>query len=72
MKTRLHNLFETRNDMKFWKILIKLKQLKSLIPAGNYTFKVNDRNTKTRYGICSQLTIKTTERRHKPLSNLGN
>ena len=72
MKTRLHNLFETRNDMKFWKILIKLKQLKSLIPAGNYMFKVNDRNTKTRYGICSKLTIKTTERRHKPLSNLGN
>ena len=30
--------------------------------AGNYLFKVNNRNTKTRYEICSKLTIKTPER----------
>ena len=34
------------------------------IPAGNYMFKVNNRNTRTRYEICPMLTIKTPERRH--------
>ena len=33
-------------------------------PAGNYMFKVNNRNPRTRSGICSKLTIKTPERRH--------
>ena len=28
------------------------------IPAGNYMFKVNNRNTRTRCQICSKLTIK--------------
>ena len=32
-------------------------------PAGDYIFKVNNRNTKTRCEICSKLTIKTPERR---------
>ena len=32
-------------------------------PAGNYMFKVNNRNTRTRCEICSKLTIKTPERR---------
>ena len=30
--------------------------------AGNYMFKVNNRNTKTRCEICSKLTIKIPER----------
>ena len=34
----------------------------SLCPADNYMFKVN-RNVKTRYEICSELTIKTPDRR---------
>ena len=34
------------------------------MPAGNYNFKVNNRNTRTMYKICSKLTIKTPERRH--------
>ena len=34
------------------------------IPVGNYKFKVNNRNTRTRCEICSKLTIKTPERRH--------
>ena len=29
------------------------------IPAGNYMFKVNDRNARRRCEICSKLTIKT-------------
>ena len=36
----------------------------SRFPAGNYMFKINNRNTKTRSEICSKLTMKTPERRH--------
>ena len=32
-------------------------------PAGNYVFKVNNRNTGTRCEICSKLKTKTPERR---------
>ena len=31
---------------------------KQNVPAGNYMFKVNNRNTRTRCEICSKLTIK--------------
>ena len=31
------------------------------LPAGNYIFKVNNRNTRTRCEICSKLTIETLE-----------
>ena len=34
------------------------------LPAGIYLLKVNNRNTRTRYEICSKLTINTPERRH--------
>ena len=34
----------------------------SSCPAGNYIFKVNNRNTRTRCEICSKLTIKIPER----------
>ena len=33
--------------------------------VGNYMFKVNNRNTRTSYEICSKLTTKTPERRHR-------
>ena len=33
-------------------------------PANIYLFKVNNRNTRKRCGICSELTIKTRERCH--------
>ena len=33
-------------------------------PAGNYMFKVNNRNTRTGCEICSKLTVKAPERRH--------
>ena len=32
-------------------------------PAGIYLLKANNRNTKTRFEICSKLTIKTLEER---------
>ena len=34
------------------------------IPVGMYLFNVNNINTRTRFEICSKLTIKTPERRH--------
>ena len=34
-----------------------------LFPAGIYLLKFNNRNTRTRCEICSELTIKTPERR---------
>ena len=36
----------------------KLDNIVTSIPAGNYMFKVNNRNTRTRCEICSKLTIK--------------
>ena len=30
-----------------------------MIPAGNYMFKVNNKNTRTRCEIYSELTVKT-------------
>ena len=33
------------------------------IPVGIYMLKVNNRNTRTRFEICSKLTLKTPERR---------
>ena len=30
-----------------------------LYPGSNYMFKVNNRNTRTKFEICSKLTIKT-------------
>ena len=32
------------------------------VPAGNYMFKVNNRNSRTRCKICLKLTKKTPER----------
>ena len=33
-------------------------------PAGNYMFKVKNKNIRTRCEICSKLTIKAPERHH--------
>ena len=47
-------------------IIISTQLAVSLIkrnPAGSYMFKVNNRNTRTRYEICSKLTIKIPARR---------
>ena len=33
-------------------------------PAGNYMFKVNSRNSRTKCEICPKLTIKTPKQRH--------
>ena len=45
----------------FWiRLCICLKHVKGN-PAGNYMFKVNNKNTRTRFEICSKLTKKTPE-----------
>ena len=41
-------------------------------PAGNYMFKVKNRNIRTRCEICSKLAIKIPERRHWRRSDVFN
>ena len=43
---------------------LNLGIIRTFIPVGNYMFKVNYRNTRTRHEICSKLTTKTPERQH--------
>ena len=43
----------------------KTKELTAIdVPAGNYMFKVSNRNTRARCEVCSKLIIKTLERHH--------
>ena len=44
--------------------------LNCCVPVGIYLLKVNNRNTRTRFEICSKLTIKTPERRHQHRSGI--
>ena len=55
----------TTNNVIYRNLLtINIRVLsKRLNPFGIYLLKVNNRNTSTRYEICSKLTIKTSERR---------
>ena len=45
-----------------------LSTFSSVIPAGIYLLKVNNRNTRTRCEICSKLTIKTPHDAIGPIS----
>ena len=45
---------------KVYDLIKKLKR----IPVNFYLFKVNHKNTRKRYKICSNLKKKTPERRH--------
>ena len=47
---------------KSMRLLLLLPGKIRVSPAGNYMFKVNNRNTRTRYEICSKLSIKISER----------
>ena len=42
----------------------------NLLSAGNYIFKVNNRNTRLRYELCSKLITETLERRHLHISGV--
>ena len=55
-------ILEARNLALRWKIVqnlifVYLFSPETAHPAGNYMFKVNNRNTRTRCEICSKLTI---------------
>ena len=54
--------FKIQLPMKIF-FTLPCNALKIFNPAGNYMFKVNSRNTRTRCEICSKLTIKIPERR---------
>ena len=41
----------------------KVRFLRTFYPAGNYMFKVSNKNIRTRFEICSESTIKIPERR---------
>ena len=53
-------MYQTFNLGQFQLLLIVRQDLS---PTSNCMFKVNNRNTGTRWEICSKLTIKTPERR---------
>ena len=46
----------------FHQLLIDILKNCNYYSTGNYMFKVNNRNTRTRCEICSKATIKTAER----------
>ena len=50
-----------------WTNVLEFPRIKIFLsgPAGNYLFKVNNRNTITRCEICSKLTIKTPGRHQR-------
>ena len=52
----------TAHSLK-WVTLQTVWFTETWIPASNYMFKVNNRNTRARCEICSKLTIKIPERR---------
>ena len=52
-----------QNNLLVYSIKFLIKTFIVLNPAGIYLFKVNNRNTRTRWEICSKLTINTPERR---------
>ena len=54
---RIHHM----DLMIFFQFLLLLL---SSFPANTYLLKVNNRNTRKRYEICSELTIKTTKQCH--------
>ena len=56
------NAIEKKNEQGIV-ITVNNKFIVALILVGNYIFKVNSRNTRTRCEICSKLKIKTPERR---------
>ena len=56
------NLLDTSNTLKFNLSYLSHFHCSGYIPAGNYMFKANNKNTRTRCEICLKLKIKTPER----------
>ena len=51
-------------DRRFFPFINRIYLPLTHFPAGIYLFKVNDGDTRTICEICSQLTMKISERRH--------
>ena len=68
MEIIMTNVFQRENWLTGFHVLvtqdIKWFHEFTSIPAYIYLFKVDNRNTRKRYEICSKLTIKSLERRH--------
>ena len=62
-KKGLESLENLEGNFCKWNLLYLEIAVNKSFPAGNYMFKVNNRNTRTRCEICSKLTIKIPERR---------
>ena len=60
----------TGSEIQFWSNLMKIMLGNN--PAGNYMFKVNNRNARARSEICSKLTIKTPKRHQWRCSGVFN
>ena len=68
LTVKSHFFRQTLHLRKYSKYLCTIipwwkKKTKKTHPAGIYLLKVNDRNSRTRCKICSNLTIKIPERR---------
>ena len=60
---------EIKRDTSCLNLFVFLESFVELrIPACNYIFKIHNRNTRAKCEICSDLTIKTPEPRHKGAS----
>ena len=59
----LSTIFAKNSILDVWLYSEYASWLVWSILAGNYVFKVNNRNARTRCEICSKLTIKTPQRR---------
>ena len=46
-------------------VILRKSSSQRYIPTGTYLLKFNYRNTRTRYEICSKLTIKISKRRRR-------
>ena len=53
---------KSNEDLPDYCFNIEKELLKTSYPAGIYMLKVNKTNIRTKYEICSKLTIKTPER----------
>ena len=66
-------IFSTSGKVQFQKALLRinLKSSVSFNPAGNYMFKVKNRNSSKKCEICSKLTIRRWRRSGGFIVNFG-
>ena len=65
------SLFQIHRFLTPWWLALNPLELKGVDPGDNFMLKINNRNTKTRCEMCSELTLKIPERRHWRRSGVG-